>query len=205
MAYPLKLTSILTGATPHQLNSWRSKGLVVPEVRPYRPPLYSFRDIVALRSMVFLRSQVSLQKITRAFANLDLFDLTDHPSKYHFGTDGETIYVRWADDRAMDLVKRPGQSTLFTFEDVIRPFHNFRDQEVVPLDHPAEHIEVRYARMGGWPTIEGTRVPYDVVADLVDGVTITSEDVSDFYPGVSAEAARSALAFRDRVEAVGAA
>lgn len=201
MAFPVRLASVLTGATPHQLNSWRAKGLVVPEVRAKRPPLYSFRDLVLLRSMVFLRRETSLQKIGKAWQTLDMMDLVEHPSAYRFGTDGKTIFAE-IHGRVVDLVRRPGQIELFSFEDISRSFTNFRDDVVPDFRRPADGIEVRYQRMGGWPTITGTRVPYDVVANLVDFETVWPEDVPYIYPGVSIGSVEDALHFDERVKAV---
>lgn len=200
MAFPLNLTSRLTGATPSQLMRWRRSGLVVPEVRPFRPPLYSFRDILAIRTISFLRAETSAQRVSKAFASLDLFDLTDHPSRYLFGTDGKTIFVQMDDGSAMDLVGTPGKTQLFPFEDALGLFHNFKNQEVRPLEAPAEGISIQLRRMGGWPTIEGTRVPYDSIADLVDYQTVWPNDVEHYYPQVSATQAEQAIAFNHEVE-----
>lgn len=207
MAFPLALTSVLTGATPSQLHRWAHKGLVVPEVQRNRPPLYSFRDLIALRSMVKLRSEVSLQKISKAFANLDIYDLTEHPASYRFATDGDTIWVEepGGDGRALDLVKAPGQATVLSFADVFAPFNNFHDQAVVAFTQPAAHVTVRPRRLGGWPTIENTRIGYDTIANLVDGDSITVDDVPEYYPDVSVEAAKSAIELDNRVRALRAA
>lgn len=202
MAFPLKLTSRLTGATPSQLRRWRSTGLVVPETRSFRPPLYSFRDLVAIRAIAFLRAETSAQKVSKAFASLDIFDLTEHPSRYSFGTDGKTIFVQTPDGAALDLVKAPGSIQLFPFEDALGRFTNFKDREVLPLARPAEGISVRVARMGGWPTIEGTRIPYDTISALVDFETVTPADVQHYYPHVSAQQAQQAVDFSADVEAV---
>lgn len=175
---------------------------MVPEVRAYRPPLYSFRDLVLLRSIVFLRAETSSQRIHRAFANLDLVDLTDHPSRYQFATDGKTIYAGLDDGQAIDLVRRVGQIDMFTFEDLSREFQNFRRVTVPDFRRPSTHIEVRYRRLGGWPTIEGTRIPYDTVANLVDFQTVYPLDVEHYYPSVSSAAAQDAVDFKRRVEAV---
>lgn len=209
MAYPLKLTSVLTGATPSQLNRWRSSGLIVPEIRPKRPPLYSFRDLLLLRSIVFLRAQTSSQKIHRAFDNLSQavgfeagLDAVEHPSEYRFGWDGDTIFLGTRDGHAVDILKRVGQQSVFDFQDMLQAFTNFREAPVPEFGRPGRHIELKPKRMGGWPTIEGTRVPYDDIARLVDFVTVLPEDVQDYYPSVSAEAARGAVEFAERVAAV---
>lgn len=73
MSFREDLTMVLTGVTAHEVRSWRSTGLLVPEISPKRPPLYSFRDLVALRTVAHLRASISLQKVRKAFSNLEEF------------------------------------------------------------------------------------------------------------------------------------
>lgn len=203
MAYPLQLTSVLSGVTPSQLHRWRATGLVVPEIKPYRPPLYSYRDLMLLRTMAYLRAETAAERVATAFNNLDFFHLTDHPSEYEFGTDGKTIYVEH-EGKALDLVRRPGDITLMSFTEVLESFSNFRNDTVPPLTRPADGIVVRPQRLSGWPTVEDTRVPYDTIAGLVDFRTVFPEDVPDFYPSVSPLQAEQAVAFDKTVSTVAA-
>lgn len=200
MSFPEKLTATLSGATRRQLYDWRRKGILVPEVSAENPPLYSFRDVVALRTVAFLRARTSLQKLRKAFSMLKTFDFTEHPSTYRFGTDGKTIAAQDEDGNVVDLVNREGQLYLFTLEEVFRSFTNFRDEPVVDFEHPRPLLELNQHRLGGWPTIAGTRVPYDAVADLLQDGTYSVEDVRLFYPTVSPSAARDALSFAFDVE-----
>ncbi|HYQ76184.1 DUF433 domain-containing protein [Cellulomonas sp.] len=205
MAFPLPLAAALTGATPAQLRHWRDSGLVVPEVRPFRPPLYSFRDLVLIRSVAYLRAHLSSQKVHKAMLGIpDVMDAVVHPSEYRFGTDGETVYLGTESGEAIDILRRRGQTSLFTFDDMLSEFRNFKDERVADFARPSAHLEVAPGRVGGWPTIEGTRVPYDDVARLVDNETVFPEDVQAFYPSVSPAAARDAVEFAERVEALGA-
>lgn len=203
MAFDVKLTSLLTGATPSQLDRWRNQGVLVPEKRAKRPPLYSFRDLVALRTMVFLRAQTSGQRLVRAFGTLDLLSLNDHPSRYSLGTDGDTIVVEDPySHQTVDLVRNPGNAVHATFEDVFRSFKDFRGNPVVDFKRPSQYLTVDLRTLGGWPTVEHTRVPYDLVAQLVDFDTVQPEDVTEFYPSVSADAARDAVDFSAKVAAI---
>ncbi|TFB71566.1 DUF433 domain-containing protein [Cryobacterium glaciale] len=203
MSFPLALAAVLTGATNSQLRSWKSKGLIVPEISASRPLLYSFRDLVWLRTLVFLRSRTSLQRISVARVTLDLVDLTDHPSKYRFATDGKTIVVDDGAGQVIDLVRRPGQADSFTFEEISEAFQDFRGRDVVDFRRPSKHIEVELRRLGGWPTIEGTRIPYDLVNGLVDNRTLFARDIPDYYPSVSVEAAEDAILFAEKVRMAG--
>ncbi|RJO77593.1 DUF433 domain-containing protein [Nocardia panacis] len=185
MTFPADLTSALTGATLSQLSRWRrgDSPLLVPELGVRPQAQYSFRDLMALRTVVKLRSEVSLQRIRKAFASLQGMDLTEHPSRYTLTTDGVTVFLIEADG-ATDLVRRPGQRVLATLNDVFAPFTNFRGENVVDFLHPRPRLAVREGRAGGWPTIRDTRVPYDTIARLVANGDVPASAVGDYYPTV---------------------
>jgi uncharacterized protein (DUF433 family) len=71
--------------------------------------------------------------------------------------------------------------------------------------HEAEHragdlskyhlLDARAGRMGGVVCIKGTRIPADVIAQLVDNRTIFANEVNHYYPGVTREAAEQASAW----------
>lgn len=201
MAYGTRMTAALTGATPRQLRYWRKEPVVFAPELSDRPPLYSFRDLVALRSFVYLRRKVSLQRIREAVRSLrDLGNLA-HLSTYTLVAQGKSVVVVDTDGlRGRDLVDRPGQPVLFvaTLDAVLASFP-VGDTQVPDLRRPRDQISVHPSVHRGHPVVEGTRVAYDLVAGLVrDGVS--PEDVGDYYPGVSAGAARDAVAFADYVD-----
>lgn len=198
--FPTDLTSILTGASVPQLRRWNSTGLLVPEVRARPRLLYSFRDVLTLRTVVRLRSEAaSLQKVRRAFANMPALDFTEHPSRYRFGTNGKTIVIADDDGNTIDLVRNPGQYQMHSLAEIFEPFTTNRGEVVVDFLRPRKRLEIRAGRMGGWPTIADTRIPYDTIANLLVDGDIAPEEVSYFYPEVDAEAARDALDFHSAV------
>ena len=200
MAFPSNITAVMTGASTGQLSRWRQSGLLMPEEN-LRPALYSFRDLVALRTIVRLRAVTSLQKVRKAFANLDVFDLTEHPSNYKFAAVDGSIVMQTPDGQVLDLVKQPGQEMLLTFEDVFKQFTNMQGKKVKDFRHPRKHLEVNPRRMGGLPTITGTRVPYDEIVRAIDGKDITAKNIADYYPGVDRLAVRDAFSFDKEVRA----
>jgi uncharacterized protein (DUF433 family)/DNA-binding transcriptional MerR regulator len=197
------MAAALSGATTSQLRHWRTEtdvGVVlVPEIARSPRALYSFRDVLALRTFVHLRNASSLQKIRTALGTLRDLGEREHLSSYRLVTDGRTIQLI-TDEEAVDLVTKPGQrQVVIVMGEVIEPFP-VRAGVVVPhLFHPRKNIEVDPGTQGGHPVIKGTRVPYDAVADLLaDGVP--PERITDFYPAVSAEAAREAEDFAKYVD-----
>lgn len=194
MAFPTALAVKLSGATEHQLAYWRRQGILVPETEHEKSPfLYSFRDVIALRTIAWLRADHSLQQIRQSLDTLRELDMVKHPAAYKLVKLGSSIGVK-RDGRTVDVANEPGQEVLGSLEEVFGAFETRQKRRVGPLEAPHPGIEVDPRRLGGWPTIEGTRVPYDAIARLLAN-GVTPEQVSYYYPSVSAEAARDALDF----------
>lgn len=202
MAYPAHMAAALSGATLSQLAHWRratpSGAVLVPEISATRPIRYSFRDVVALRTCVFLRRARSLQKIRRAIGNLRGLGELGHLSEYSLVAEGSSI-VLVEQDEAIDLVEKPGQQLMAEMNDVLQPFVNRRYVEIPALFKPRPRIVIDPGVRLGHPVIAGTRVPFENVADLVaDGVPV--DQIRDYYPDVDAGAASEALDFAEYVE-----
>jgi len=155
---------------------------------------------VALRAVVRLRAATSLQKIRIAFRRLSEYDLTDHVSAYMFALRGKSIVVE-TDEGWMDLVKNPGQYELYSLAQICEPFRTRTGVEVVDFLNPRPHLEVDARRVGGWPVLASTRIGYDVVASIVDNVTVFPSDIVRLYPGATEEATLDAISFDGEVRA----
>jgi uncharacterized protein (DUF433 family) len=110
--------------------------------------------------------------------------------------------VAWvaSDESAVDLTRQPGQQVIAEMVDILAAFRGRHDRDVVPLHNPKPGVEVDPEVRGGYPVIEGTRVPFDVVVALLDD-GVTEEDVANFYPSVAPAAARGAREFARYVDA----
>lgn len=191
-----QLASVLTGMTINELRSRASKGLVVPEVHESRVPLYSFRDLVVLRYIAWLRHEVSLQKVGSEFMDLIVLGIMERPSTYWFGSDGVSIWVESHESEySVDLADASLESMSVSFDELSKELLNSHGDHVVNFRQPLPSIEVDARRMGGMPTIAETRIPYLTIASLVATGEITPEEVANYYPGVSAQAALEEVAF----------
>ncbi|GAA2370619.1 hypothetical protein Cme02nite_45300 [Catellatospora methionotrophica] len=202
MSYEPKLAAALSGATLAQLAHWRNArdgqgAILLPELSATKPVLYSFRDILALRTCVALRRESSLQRIRKALSTLrvDLGE-RDHLSRYTLVAGNDTIYFVDVDEQeAVDLVRSRANLVMHELVEVLRPYY-YNGRRVPALFEPRPHLSVRPDVRGGEPVIKGTRVPYQQVASLVrDGVAAAR--IRDFYPGVSEAAAVDAADFAD--------
>ncbi|MCV7127011.1 DUF433 domain-containing protein [Mycolicibacterium vanbaalenii PYR-1] len=198
--FPVPLTVTMTGVTKSQLAGWRRAPVVLAPEHGTRPrALYSFQDLVALRTFARLRSKVSLQKIRKALSTLDMLELTEHPSKYTLVAHGESIALV-DNDEAIDLVEAPTTRVMVEMVDVFNSFINRNEVAVVDFKHPRPQLEVNLNRLGGWPTIKGTRVPYDAIVDLVADGDVSYDEVAEYYPSVTPDAVADAVAFAQLIE-----
>ncbi len=204
VAYPSELTAALSGATVRQLAYWRrpnasGERLLVPELRQAgRPLLYSFRDVIALRTFVYLRGEHSLQKVRKAVSTLRDLGNREHLAAYQLVATPSSII--WVDETGAgtDLVRKPRHRVLdVSLADIVAEFEG-PDRRVVDLLRPRKLLGVDPELCGGYPVVAGTRVLYDQVASLVaDGVP--ADRVGSYYPGVTADAALDAANFADEV------
>lgn len=198
MAYATKMAAALSGATLSQLRHWRSPRtgpLLAPEIAASPRALYSFQDVLALRTFVKLREDASLQKIRAAIGRIRGLGEAGPLASYRLVSDQRGDIQLITPDQTVNLGAKPGQLQLIAvIGDVIEPFA-VRAGVVVPhLLEPRPFLAVDPETQGGTPVISGTRVPYDAVAGLMrDGVP--AERISEYYPSVTAEAARDALNF----------
>ena len=205
MAFPIELASVLTGATLSQLRGWRSSGILVPEVsitESGKHRLYSFQDVVAGRMLAYIRKDVSLQKVRTGLSNMPKYGFTDHLSSYRLAVADDTIWIADEGGDPVDVVKVPGRKQLITMEDIFGRWKNFKEEAVSPFATPEPALSVSERVRGGWPVAAGTRVGFDALSDLLATGEVPVEDVEEYYPRVSREAARDALKLADRLRVI---
>lgn len=210
MSYPPPLAATLSGASVRQLAYWRRVGpngaLFTPEHGSRPRVLYSYRDLVALRMFVRLRGDLSLQRVRRAVAWLETHHPDTHLSAHTIrAVPGEQTAVWIAPDGSyIDVVEHPGQGGLkIVMDDIFDSFKTRSGRRVPALAEPAAGVTVDPHVRSGYPVIEGTRIPYNVVASLhADG--LTAGEIARLYPSITEREVRGAAELADLVAANGA-
>jgi len=208
MAYPVPLAVTLSGATIDQLAYWRRHTpshppLLEPHAKRSGRYLYSWADVIALRSIVYLRQDKSLPRIRRAVQTLVQLEEPQwkHLSRYKLASTGDSIVVVTPKGEILDVDKRPG--TILDevlMRDVLGVFHTDDGRRVPSLPRPRDHLSVDPGVLGGYPVVAGTRVPYDVVASLADE-GYAEADIIELYPSVKPGTVDDARAFAEEVAA----
>ena len=95
----------------------------MPEIATGHGVVYSFQDVLALRTFVRLREDASLQKIRAAIGNLRDIGEVDHLASYRLVSDKGGNIQLVAEDEAVNLGNRPGHLQLVAvMGDIIEPF-----------------------------------------------------------------------------------
>jgi uncharacterized protein (DUF433 family)/DNA-binding transcriptional MerR regulator len=179
--------------------------LLIPAGRRSGRYLYSWADVVALRSIVYLRQEKSLPRIRRAVDKLRQLEAEEwtHLSAYRLISTEKTIVVKTPSGQLLDLEQQPGTVLdEVLMGDVLAPFETSTGRRVPALKRPRPLIAVDPAVLGGYPVIAGTRVPFDVVARLAQD-DLKPREITAIYPSVDPEAIHDATKFAEQVAAVG--
>lgn len=206
MAFPVPIACVLSGASVDQLAYWRkatrsAPPLLVPEAKRSGRYLYSWSDVVALRSIVYLRQEKSLPRVRRAVELLRTLeaDEWEHLARYTLINTKTSILVRTQSGQLLDLERQPGTVlNEVLMRDVLASFVTRDGRDVPDLEKPRRLLTVNPRVLAGYPVIAGTRVPFDVVAGLADDGVPTAEIV-EMYPSVDPESVADASDFAEQV------
>lgn len=201
--YTTRLAAALSGASVRQLAYWRrdtgTGPLLTPEYGTSPRALYSYRDVVALRICVRLRKETSLQRVRRSVAHLQQVAPDTHLASHQLKSAGQTIVWLTEDGDYIDTVERPGNLGIrVVMEEVVRAFITADGRQVPDLLTPAPGLSIDDGVRGGYPVLEGTRIPYDTIAALAeDG--LGEAEIIDLYPSVSRVGIRGAVELAELV------
>jgi uncharacterized protein (DUF433 family) len=208
MAFPVPLAVTLSGATVDQLAYWRRPTpshppLLEPDAKRSGRYLYSWADVVALRSIVYLRQERSLPRIRTAVATLRRLEADDfqHLADYKLVMTGSSIVVKTHTGELLDHEARPGTVMHeILLADVLRGFKTADGRRVPALPAPRPQLSIHPGVLGGYPVVAHTRVPYDVVASLADD-GYTEAEIIEIYPSVRTGSVSDARDFAQEVAA----
>lgn len=205
-AFTTEHAARLSGLSKRQLSYWDAENVFHPSLsrgtkhQPYGR-IYSFQDIVALRTLAKLRQRFSLQKLRLLGDSLK--ERYDHPwSRIRFYVAGDEIVFADPETGAYVSAKPRNQSVL---EIELEPIaleaesalqSDIRHREPVSIGRIDRH---RYVMRNEW-VIEGTRIPVWIIKDLHEAGYSPSQILCE-YPILTTEDIQAALAFREELYA----
>lgn len=179
---------------------WARTGLVVPTQRKTRPRLYSFADLRDLVAADHLRKQGAGVRDQRAALEYirEVGDADRLAQANLVVYEGQLVYVHEGEDRPV-APHRKGQYFL-SMREVFATLGSRGDS--VTVLRPAKRIAIDPEVRGGTPVIEGTRIPAELIAEMVaDGAS--DDEIRRAYPALSVSDIRAAQRWAQAPRTIG--
>lgn len=202
LAFGIETTSRLTGLSVRQLRYWDETGVFSPQFADEDRSLphsrvYSFRDLVGLRTLAQLRERVSLQELRKLGPWLKERYETPWAS-LRFYVAGRQVFFDDPATGARVASSPPGQTAL-TIE--LQPIAQEMRAAVERLGErrPDEIGKITRRRhvMGNAPVLAGTRIPTSTIWNFHQA-GYDAAGIVEQYPQLTAEDVRTALAYEEQ-------
>jgi uncharacterized protein (DUF433 family) len=192
-------TSQLSGIPSSTLYEWRRNDIYVPDFRFDVPTAWSYRDLVYLRLLAWLR-QIGMERhmASEQVGVLKQQVSAGHEFRYLFA-DRQTLVV---DDERVDRVSG---ANLLPFENIAGLFNTFDILEPIgelSRDHrrlwapdlirPSSYTFISPWVMAGDPCVAQTRIPTSAIHALREERGLEVAEIVELYPGLTLEAADDA-------------
>jgi uncharacterized protein (DUF433 family) len=204
--YGVQRTSQLSGIPQSTLYDWRSHRVYVPDYDAASPTGWSYRDLVFLRLLAWLRQRgmeraVASEQVARVRAEIE----AGQHVRYLFASARTLIAAGERTDRVSgeNLLPFDRLEELFAQFDITEPVKELgpsRHRLWAPdLVRPSKHSFIAPSVMAGDPCLNDTRIPTATVYTLRTERDLSSEDVVALYPELGVEAVEDAYGLEARL------
>ncbi len=185
-AYTAERVAALSGVPKSTVHYWSRKGILIPSVSSERVKLWSYGDLMALRTISAIKA---VRRALREIAALEL-DL--------WGEDGAP---RVAVDRSGGIViehgsqaQRPGGQDILDADmlDLLAPFASREGLHGPDLSVPRPQLRIVPGKLGGSPHVVHTRLESQALGALADS-GLGEAKIYRLYPDIEPAAIEDAL------------
>jgi uncharacterized protein (DUF433 family) len=198
-AFSAEQVAGLTGLSLNQLAYWRNTGFFGSKPEKGEPALYSFRELVGLRTVALLRRKIPLQELRRVGEWLAAHH-QDPWSSLRFYLAGRTVVFGYPGSEQLVSTRPAGQTEMgeeYALErvaaDVRQDARRLRERTPEQIGRVVQRRNVA----GNAPVIEGTRIRTSAIWNFRQaGCTIA--DIQRQYPRLTEKDIKAALDYESR-------
>ena len=201
-AYTADRAAALSGVPKSTVHYWARKGHLVPSISAERVKLWSYTDLLALRTIYWLRqpkrtsegreipssTMPAVRRALEALRRLDLELFEGQRPLVVVDRDGGVLL----DPPGKTLQTPAGQAVARDLLDVVAPFDTVEGLRGPDLQSPRAHLRIIPLKLAGSPHVEGTRVETRALAALANRGYQPSQIVT-LYPTIDHDAILEAL------------
>jgi uncharacterized protein (DUF433 family)/DNA-binding transcriptional MerR regulator len=206
-AYTADRAAALSGVPKSTVYYWARNGHLIPSVSQ-RPRLWSFTDLLALRTIYWLRQPkkafdreipaTSMTKVKRALQELRKLDL-DLFSEGH-----ATVAVTLAGEIVIDVEAVPlqrieGQYLERNLVNIVGPFEGLEGTKGPDLMWPRPTVQILPRKISGAPHIAGTRLSTESIFALkARGLSV--DQIARIYPFATPESLQQSIDLEEQLK-----
>jgi len=194
-AYTADRAAALSGVPRSTIHCWARERILVPSVSATKQKLWSFSDLMGLRTIYWLRQRKTTE------SGVDIPATTMEAVRAALASLADLEIPLWCGDRPTVLVNGEGHVYLETPDgvqtvrgqfglgevlDLIAPFSTIEGARGPDLHHPRPELRIVPGKLSGSPHIAGTRVETRAIAALFNDGYDASQ-VAELYPYLGAE------------------
>jgi uncharacterized protein (DUF433 family) len=205
-AYTAERASALSGVPLSTLRYWAQHDILVPAVSNERPRLWSYADLVGLRTIDWLRRQKGLDDGAEiAPSKMPAIRQAMHELRHLTWT--ARVAFGMAVDGSGHLYFRASPTEPFAtgsgqlpapWVDLLLPFETTPGVQAPDLRRPRPSLRIEPAKLTGSPHIAGTRLETQAVFALRNR-GLNGDEISQLYPFVDPIAIREAVQFEEQL------
>jgi uncharacterized protein (DUF433 family) len=202
-AYTAERAAALSGVPKSTVHYWAREEILVPKVSPERVKVWCYGDLMALRTIYWLRqtkqdssgrevprtAMKAVRRALREIAALEL-DLWDEDGAPRVAVDRSGSIVIDEHGRA----QRPGGQRILDADmlDLLAPFASREGLRGPDLSAPRPLLRIVPGKLGGSPHVLHTRLESQAIGALAEG-GLAHEKIYRLYPDVEPAALEDAL------------
>lgn len=186
-AYTAERAAALSGVPMSTLHWWARQEILVPSVSPTKVKLWSYTDLLALRTMYWLRRRktaesgveiprTTMPSVRRALRELQTLSL---PVSSLLVDSGGRIHIR-----SPEGVQAEGGQLVHEFVDLIAPFETVEGTRGPDLVRPRPTLRIVPGKLGGSPHVDHTRLETRAIVALRDD-GLSASAIRELYPYLS--------------------
>jgi uncharacterized protein (DUF433 family) len=213
--YVAERASQLSGVPRSTLYDWRREEVYVPDYSAANPAAWSYRDLVFLRLLAWLRQlHMPRPKAAKGVRAVKETITAGEEVRRIRATPRELLF----DEERMNRVNGNGVDNMLPFEDFYLLFRTFDLLDPVEelrsahspgrvwapdLVAPSTHTFISPWVLAGDPCVERTRIPTAAIRALRHDRGLSSNEIVELYPGLTVDAAEDAYLLEQRLRGFG--
>ena len=202
--YTADRAAALSGVPKSTVHYWARREILVPSISPERVKLWSYTDLLGLRTIYWLRQtklvsdgkevpRTAMPAVRRALDALRALDLelwTEEGAPRLIVDRGGGVFIR--DDWNEVFTPEGAQPIAAEWLDLVEPFTTREQTHGPNLQAPRPNLRIVPGKLSGSPHIVRTRVETIAIAALADR-NLDSESIHGLYPFVAPVAISEAI------------